>query len=272
MAFRATLDADRRHEQRVIAKRCSRTTALSSALRKFERSRGPKALGPDVAWPVERRWSIRLRVARAMPIELSLKRFPFGAMTSAPDSTHRLASGMCDVTTIAPGPGPLGDPLVRGVRARPDDDPLNLLRPRDHNRAVRDNENCQPVASRDAIDLILHRTGVGVDKDTQRWSGRFHVGAVCDQPDQIKSARSTERMAGRLTSRSPPARAALRERDALQRCHFGQRATSMPAPIRQPKLSKHSGRTQSQSIHEPTISGGRRSRNCSSSPAPDQWW
>jgi hypothetical protein len=29
-----------------------------------------------------------------MPIELSLKRFPFGAMTSAPDLTHRLASGM----------------------------------------------------------------------------------------------------------------------------------------------------------------------------------
>ncbi len=104
IAFRATLDADRRHEQRVIAKRCSRTTALSSALRKFERSRGPKALGPDVAWPVERRWSIRLRVARAMPIELSLKRFPFGAMTSAPNFTHRLASGMSDVTTIAPGP------------------------------------------------------------------------------------------------------------------------------------------------------------------------
>jgi hypothetical protein len=40
-------------------------------------------LGPDVACPVERRWSIRSRVANAMPIELSLKRFPFGAMTSA---------------------------------------------------------------------------------------------------------------------------------------------------------------------------------------------
>ena len=39
-----------------------------------------------------------------MPIELSLKRFPCGAMTSAPDFTHRLASGMSDVTTIAPGP------------------------------------------------------------------------------------------------------------------------------------------------------------------------
>ncbi len=75
-----------------MAKRCSRATALSSALRKFERSRGPKALGPDVACPVERRWSIRLRVANAMPIELSLNRFPCGAITSAPDLTHRLAS------------------------------------------------------------------------------------------------------------------------------------------------------------------------------------
>ena len=116
---RRSLHADRRHKalnplrvgppraeagsrsQRVVAKRWRRTTALSSALRKFERSRGPKALGPDVACPIERRWSIRSRVASAMPIELSLKRFPCGAMTSAPDFTHQLASGTSDVTTIA---------------------------------------------------------------------------------------------------------------------------------------------------------------------------
>ena len=96
-----------------------------------------------------------MRVASAMPIELSLKRFPFGAMTSAPDFTHRLASGMSDVTTIAPGPARSAIQSYRGVRARPDDDPFNLRRTRDHDRAVRDNENCQPVASRDAIDLIL---------------------------------------------------------------------------------------------------------------------
>jgi len=39
-----------------------------------------------------------------MPIKLSLKRFPLGAMTMAPNFTHRLASGMSDVTMIAPGP------------------------------------------------------------------------------------------------------------------------------------------------------------------------
>src|SRR5271165_5728504 len=121
-SFGAPLHADRRHKalnplrvgprraeasshsQRVIAKRWRRTTALSSALRKFERSRGPKALGPDVACPVERRWSIRSRVASAMPIALSLKRLPLGAMTSAPDLTQRLATGMSEVTTIALGP------------------------------------------------------------------------------------------------------------------------------------------------------------------------
>src|SRR5271155_4427611 len=84
--------------------RFSRATALSSAQRKFERSRGPKALGPEVVSPVERKWSIRLRVASAMPIELSLKRLPVGAITSAPSLTQRLAKGMSEVTTIAPGP------------------------------------------------------------------------------------------------------------------------------------------------------------------------
>ena len=65
--------------------------------------RALKAFGPDVACPVERRWSSRSRVANAMPIEVSLKRFPLGAMTSAPDFRHRLASGTSEVTTIALG-------------------------------------------------------------------------------------------------------------------------------------------------------------------------
>ena len=71
----------------------NRLTTLSSALRKFDLSRGPNALGPPVVCPVERRWSIKLRVASAMPIELSLKRFPFGAMTSAPDFTDATLIG-----------------------------------------------------------------------------------------------------------------------------------------------------------------------------------
>jgi hypothetical protein len=136
-----------------------------------------------------------------MPIELSLKRFPFGAMTAAPDFTHRLARGMSDVTTIEPGPDRSAIQSSAASMPAPTTTTLNLRRTRDHDRAVRDNENCQPVASRDAIDLILHRTGVGVDKDTQLWSGSFHVGAVSDQSDRIKSARSTERIAGRLNSR-----------------------------------------------------------------------
>jgi len=73
-------------------------------------------------------------------------------------------------------PCPLGDPVVRSIRARPDNNPLDPRRTWNQDRAVRDNENRQPIASGDAIDLILHRTGVGVDKDTQLRSGRFHMG------------------------------------------------------------------------------------------------
>ena len=86
-------------------------------------------------------------------------------------------------------PGPFGDPVVRCVGAGSDDNPLDLGRTRDHDRAVCDNENSQPVASGDAIDLILHRTGVGVDKDTQLRPGRFHVGAVSFWGERIKSSR-----------------------------------------------------------------------------------
>ena len=131
-----------------LVERSSRTAALSRALRKFERSRAPKALG--VVCPVERRWSIRSRVASAAPIEVSLKRFPLGAMTSAPEFTHRLASGTSEVTTMALGSArPLSDPVVRGVRVRPDDNPLDLGRTRDHVRAVRDDEDIEPVANRE---------------------------------------------------------------------------------------------------------------------------
>ena len=129
-----------------------------------------------------------MRGASAMPIELSLKRFPCGAMTSAPDFTHRLASGMSAVTTIAPGParsaiqssaasGPTPTttrsiPGVRGIRIA----------------LFATTKNRQPIAGGDAVDLILNRTGVGVDKDTQLRSDRFHVGAVSDLFWRFKSA------------------------------------------------------------------------------------
>ena len=147
--------------------------------------RGAKGLGPrcrlsgraQVVHQVARR---QRHADRAFAKALSVRRDDVGARFHA-SACQRNVRRDDDCVW----PGPLGDPVVRGVCARPDDDPLNLQRPRDHERAVCDNENCQPLASRDAIDLILHRTGVGVDKDTQLWSGRFHVGAVGDQSHRI---------------------------------------------------------------------------------------
>ncbi len=174
------------------------------------RPQGAKGLGPRCR--LSGRAQVVHQVARRQrhADELSLKRFPFGAMTSAPDFTHRLASGMSDVTTIAPGPArsaiqsSAASVLPCPPRRRAPQSPAHAgLR-----SGCLHNENCQPVASRDAIDLILHRTGVGVDKDTQLWSDPLHVGAVGDQSDRIKSARSTEWMAGPSTSREPPTRAA----------------------------------------------------------------
>src|SRR5262245_23520861 len=84
--------------------RFSRTSAWSRADKKFERSRGPNGFGPPVISPAERKESIRLRVASAMPIESSVKARPVGASTVAPAFTQRPASGTSAVTTTAPCP------------------------------------------------------------------------------------------------------------------------------------------------------------------------
>ena len=60
--------------------------------------------GPPVTSPDERRSVIRLRTASVMPIDCSVNGLPFGAITSAPALTQRLASGMSDVMTISPLP------------------------------------------------------------------------------------------------------------------------------------------------------------------------
>jgi hypothetical protein len=137
---------------------------LSSAPRKFERSRGLNALGPEVVSPLERRWSIRLRVASAMPTELSLKRLPVGAITSAPSLTQRLARGMSEVTTIAPGPARAAIQSSAASAPRPDDDPFDFRRPGNLDRAVGDDEHLEAVAGRYPIGLVLHGTGIGVDE------------------------------------------------------------------------------------------------------------
>ena len=76
----------------------------SSADRNAERSRGANDLGPPVTSPEERRSVIRLRTARVIPIDCSVNGLPFGAITSAPALTQRLASGISEVMTMSPWP------------------------------------------------------------------------------------------------------------------------------------------------------------------------
>ena len=70
----------------------------------LDRSRGWKALGPRVVSPAERRSSIRLRVARSVPIASGVKGRPVGARTRAPALTQRSAKGTSVVMTMSPGP------------------------------------------------------------------------------------------------------------------------------------------------------------------------
>ena len=88
------------------------------------------------------------------------------------------------MTTIAPGPARSAIQSSAASGPAPTTTPLDPRRTRNQDRVVRDNENRQPVASGDAVDLILHRTGVGVDKDTQLRSGRApHVGTWAKTDD-----------------------------------------------------------------------------------------
>ena len=82
--------------------RFSLTIARSSVDKKLDRSRGWKGFGPPVTCPADRKSSIKLRVASAMPMESSVRRRPLGAMTSAPAFILRCANGMSAVMTISP--------------------------------------------------------------------------------------------------------------------------------------------------------------------------
>ena len=111
-----------------------------------------------------------MRVASVSPIEASVNALPFGAITSAPALTQRLASGTSAVTTMPPRAGALGDPVVRLVHAGADHDALDHFISGNGDRAVGDDEDFQRDAFKrvplgDAINLLLHRAGIGVDVD-----------------------------------------------------------------------------------------------------------
>ena len=121
-------------------------------------------MGPEVVSPVERKWSIRLRVASAMPIELSLKRLPVGAITSAPSLTQRLAKGMSEVTTIAPGPARSAIQSSAASAPAPTTTRSMSLALGTWIGLLATTNTCEAVAGRYPIGLVFHGTGVGVDE------------------------------------------------------------------------------------------------------------
>ena len=110
---------------------------------------------------------------RACRSKSSSNGLPFGAMTAAPAFTPRLASGISAVTTMSPAPArsaiqssaasmpaPTTTRSIHGSRGTA----IGLLLT---------TRTLQPVPLGHAIDLLLHRAGVGVDIDRDR-SGLGH--------------------------------------------------------------------------------------------------
>ena len=100
-----------------------------------------------------------------MPIDCSVNGLPFGAITSAPAFTQRLASGISEVMTISPLPGALRDPVVGGVHPGAGRDALDQRILRHPDEVAGDHADRQAMAGGDAVDLVLDRAGVGVDID-----------------------------------------------------------------------------------------------------------
>ena len=149
----------------------------SSADRNVERSRGAKDLGPPVTSPDERRSVIRLRTASVMPIDCSVNGLPFGAITSAPAFTQRLASGISEVMTISPLPGAFRNPVVGGVHPGTRRDALDQRILRHPNEIAGDHADRQAVPGGDAVDFVLDRAGIGVDIDAGgAQNGRHRLG------------------------------------------------------------------------------------------------
>ncbi len=72
----------------------------------------------------------------------------------------------------APPCDTFGDPIVGGVGAVANDNPLYERFARDSHITIADNINLERIPFGDAVDFRLHRTGVGIDIDDY-WLGRF---------------------------------------------------------------------------------------------------
>ncbi len=75
-----------------------------------------------------------------------------------------------------PRPRALGDPVVGDIHPRRHDHALDQLVPRHIDEAVGDHEHFEAVARCDAVDLVLHRTGIGIDENDDRFAhGPFNT-------------------------------------------------------------------------------------------------
>ena len=150
----------------------------SSADRNAERSRGANDLGPPVTSPEERRSVIRLRTASVMPIDCSVNGLPFGAITSAPALTQRLASGISEVMTISPWPA--RSAIQSSAASIPEPAAIRSISGSCGTRMklAGDHADRQAVAGGDAVDFVFDRAGVGVDIDAggvQDWRHRLGI-------------------------------------------------------------------------------------------------
>ena len=149
----------------------------SSAERNAERSRGENDFGPPVTSPDERRSVIRLRTASVMPMDcfgerLAVRRDHFGARFHAA-AGERDVDGDDDIAFSRA----LRDPVVGGVHAGTGGDALDQRILRHADEIARDHADRQAMPVRDAIDLVLHRAGVGIDIDAG-WVQFRHFGSV----------------------------------------------------------------------------------------------
>ena len=117
--------------------------------------------------PISRMCRDTSRPASALPI-LSVGPVMAGRRDGARGAAEA-ARGQRDIGGDADigGGDPLGDPVIRGIRRGTDDDHLHVRKARraDRARTVGDDEHGHADTGRDAVDLLAHRAGIGVDID-----------------------------------------------------------------------------------------------------------
>jgi len=118
-----------------------------------------------------RRSAIIARVATAAPMESAVKGLPLGAITAAPDFTQRSASKMSAVNDGAVRTRAFSDIIIRCIKSITDHCAADERMVGDTKMAIADNHDRHFMAIGDAVDFILHRTSIGINKNGIRHDG-----------------------------------------------------------------------------------------------------